>query len=142
MHFEIPFSGHPNIRSLHGRTIEITREPHLTLQGDCIVGVGAASGCAGLPDEMKAMLRSTGARVAISIRVGDSEFVVNGSGHPDLELSDEHDIVIRTSSFTCPRTLAIRCDKASDAIPREMIRNLQNPDARGTFTVTVQDAAD
>ena len=44
MHFEIPFFGHPNIRSLHGRTIEITREPHLTLQGDCIVGVGGRIG--------------------------------------------------------------------------------------------------
>ena len=137
MQFEIPFSGHQNVRSLHGRTIEITTEPYLTPQGDCIVGVGAASGCAGIPEDMKARIRNPEARITITIRVGDSEFVVRGRGHRDLELSDMHDIVIRTSGFVCPRTLAVRCDRASDAIPRGMVQNLQDPDAKGTFTVTV-----
>lgn len=137
MQFEIPFSGHRNVRSLHGRTIEITMEKHLTPQGDCIVGIGAVSGCAGIPEEMKSRIRNPEARITISIRVGDSEFVVRGRGHQDLDLSDTHDIVIRTSGFVCPRTLAIHCDRASDSIPREMVQALQDPDARGTFTVTV-----
>ena len=137
MKFEIPFSGHRNVRSLHGRTIEITTDTHLTPQGDCIVGIGAATGCAGIPEDMKFRIRNPEARITISICVGDSEFIVRGRGHPDLELSDVHDIVIRTSSFVCPRTLAIHCDRASDVIPREMVHMLQDPSARGTFTVIV-----
>lgn len=137
MRFEIPFSGHHNVRSLHRRTIEITTESHLMPQGDCIVGVGAVSGCAGIPEDMKARIRNSETRITISIRVGDSEFVVRGCGHRDLELSDVHDIVIRTSGFVCPRTLAIYCNRASDAIPRGMVQSLQNPNTKGTFTVTV-----
>jgi hypothetical protein len=43
--FEIQFSGHENIRSNHQKTIEITKESHLTPSGDCIIGVNASSSC-------------------------------------------------------------------------------------------------
>ncbi|HEY0579995.1 MAG TPA: DUF371 domain-containing protein, partial [Candidatus Nitrosocosmicus sp.] len=33
---EIVFQGHPNVQSLHSRTIEITKDRELTLNGDCI----------------------------------------------------------------------------------------------------------
>ena len=39
--FDIAFSGHENILATHSRTIEITTDKKLTLQGDCIVGVGS-----------------------------------------------------------------------------------------------------
>ena len=45
MKFEIEFSGHENIRSNHQKTIEITKESHLTPRGDCIVGVNAKYSC-------------------------------------------------------------------------------------------------
>jgi len=35
--YEIEFFGHENIRSNHKKTIEITKESHLTPRGDCIV---------------------------------------------------------------------------------------------------------
>ncbi len=53
MKFEIGFSGHENIRSNHQKTIEITKESHLTPQGNCIVGINATSSCADLPQEVK-----------------------------------------------------------------------------------------
>ena len=53
MKFEIEFSGHENIRSNHQKTIEITKESHLTPRGDCIVGVNAKYSCADLPEELK-----------------------------------------------------------------------------------------
>ena len=63
MKFEIEFSGHENIRSNHKKTIEITKESHLTLRGDCIVGVNAKSSCADIPEELKNKLRNPDSNV-------------------------------------------------------------------------------
>ena len=138
MKFEIEFTGHENIRSNHQRTLEITKESHLTPRGDCIIGVNAKSSCADLPEELKNKLKNPDSRVNFSIKVGDEEFVMEGKGHPDLILSHTEDIVIRKSDFVCPRTLAIKCDKASDLLPRSMVKLLQDPNTIGTFTITVE----
>ena len=137
MRFEIQFSGHENIRSKHEKTIEITKESNLTPQGDCIVGVSATSSCADLPQELKDKLRDPKSKVIFSIHVEDHEFVIEGKGHSDLILTHSEDIVIRKSNFICPRTLAVKCDKASDLLPRDMVSLLQNPKTKGTFTITV-----
>ena len=76
MKFEIEFSGHENIRSNHKKTIEITKESHLTLRGDCIVGVNAKSSCADIPEELKNKLRNPDSKVTFSIKVGDEDFVL------------------------------------------------------------------
>jgi hypothetical protein len=138
MKFEIEFSGHENIRSNHQKTIEITKESHLTPQGDCIVGVNAKSSCADLPDELKNKLKDPDSKIIFSIKVEDEDFVVEGRGHPDLILTHTEDIVIRKSNFICPRTLAIRCDKASDLLPRSMVLKLQDPKTIGKFTITAE----
>ena len=138
MQFEIEFSGHENIRSNHKKTIEITKESHLTPQGDCIIGINATSSCVDLPQELKDKLKNSDSAVTFSIRVGDHEFIVEGKGHPDLILTHTEDIVIRKSDFVCPRTLAVKCDKASDLLPREMVSLLQNPKTKGTFTIKVE----
>ena len=137
MRFEIQFSGHENIRSNHQKTIEITKESHLTPSGDCIIGVNASASCADLPDSIKKKLQNPNSKVNFSIKVGSHEFIVEGRGHEDLILTHHEDIVIRKSNFVCPRTLAVKCDKASDLIPREMITLLQNPNTRGTFTIMI-----
>ncbi|MEX0861546.1 DUF371 domain-containing protein [Nitrosopumilus sp.] len=138
MRYEIKFSGHENIRSNHQKTIEITKESSLTPRGDCIVGVSATSSCNDLPQEIKDKLRNPGSKVTFSISVDTYEFTIVGSGHPDLILTHKEDIVLRKSDFICPRTIAIKCDKASDLLPREMISLLQNPKTQGTFTITVE----
>ena len=53
MKIEIPFSGHSNILSLHKKTIEITKDSHLTINGDCIIGVNANLACIDLPEKFK-----------------------------------------------------------------------------------------
>ena len=138
MRFEIQFSGHKNIRSNHKKTIEITKESHLTPRGDCIVGVNATSSCADLPPELKEKLKNYDTKVTLLIRVEDHEFVIDGKGHPCLTLTHSEDIVIRKSDFVCPRTLAVNCDKASDLLPRDLVLLLQNPEVRGTFTIIVE----
>ena len=138
MKFEIKFSGHENIRSNHQKTIEITKESHLTPQGDCIVGVNAKSGCADLPEELKNKLKNPESKVTFSIKVGDEDFQIEGKGHPDLILTHTEDIVIRKSDFICPRTLAVKCDKASDLLPRSMVTQLQDPNTIGIFTIIAE----
>ena len=137
MRFEIQFYGHKNIRSNHQKTIEITKESHLTPSGDCIIGVNASASCAELPAPLKKKLQNPNSKVILSIKVGTHEFNVEGRGHESLSLTHHGDIVIRKSDFVCPRTLAVKCDKASDLIPREMISLLQNPKTIGTFTITI-----
>lgn len=137
MRFEIPFYGHENVRALHPRTIEITTEPDLTIQGDCIVGVSAQCGCKDIPEKLKEKLRDERSKVTLSIHVNDEVFQVVGNGNQDLILEHPHDIVIRKSKFLCPRTLAINCDKASDDIPRKMIKMLQSPQTKGVFVIEV-----
>ncbi|MDE1764670.1 MAG: DUF371 domain-containing protein [Thaumarchaeota archaeon] len=137
MRFEIPFYGHENIRSLHPKTIEITTESRLTTNGDCIIGVGASSGCSDLPEKMKILLQNSKSSVVCTISVRDFTFKVKGMGNDKLTLTNPHDIVIRKSSFVCPRTLATNCDAASDLLPRQMVKILQNPDARGIFSIDV-----
>lgn len=137
MRFEIPFHGHENIRSLHPKTIEITTESHLTTNGDCIIGVQASSGCNDLPEKMKLLLQDSKSTVRCTILVKDLSFRITGRGDERLALTNPHDIVIRKSSFVCPRTLATNCDAASDQVPRQMVRALQAPDSRGIFVIEV-----
>ena len=138
MRFEIPFHGHENIRSLHPKTIEITTDPHLTINGDCIIGVQASSGCNDLPEKMKKLLKNSKSTVKCTIQVRDFSFTITGRGDERLVLTNPHDIVIRKSSFVCPRTLATNCDVASHQVPREMVRALQSPDSRALFVIEVE----
>jgi hypothetical protein len=136
--FEIEFFGHENIRSNHKKTIEITKETELTPRGDCIIGINASYSCYDLPDSLKDKLRDPESKIQFSIKVEEHEFLLEGKGHEDLILTHKEDIVIRKSDFVCPRTLAVKCDKASDLIPREMIKLLQDPKTKGIFSITVE----
>jgi len=137
MRISIPFYGHENIRSLHSKTIEITTEPHLTVNGDCIIGINADCGCNDIPERMKLLLQNSKSNVDCTIVVKDFSFKVKGKGNDKLTLKNPHDIVIRKSSFVCPRTLATNCNAASDAIPRQMIKLLQGPETKGIFIIEV-----
>ena len=137
MHFEIPFTGHENIRSLHKNTIEITKESNLTPSGDCIIGINAKYGCNEIPKKIKEKLKSPNSKVIFSVIVNDYTFKISGRGHRDLSISDPNDIVLRKSDFVCPRTLAVNCDKASDSFPRELVRMLQDPKTNGIFLIEV-----
>jgi len=136
--FEITFYGHENVRSFHQKSIEITTEPDLTENGDCIIGVRASCGCRDIPDTMKSLLQNPQSVVTCTIIVDNLSFKIIGKGSEKLTLTNSQDIVIRKSNFTCHRTLSIGCDTASDSIPREMIKALQNPQTRGIFRIEVK----
>jgi uncharacterized protein len=135
---EVIFYGHPNVQSLHARTIEITKDEHLTLRGDCIIGVEANKACADLDEAFKRRLKSNSAIVRIELMVGTESFVIIGMGDQRLNLLSPHDIVIRKTNFVCPRTVSVRCDKASLELPRKMVKMLQDRDTKAIFRITVE----
>ncbi|MGI0037870.1 MAG: DUF371 domain-containing protein [Nitrososphaera sp.] len=135
---EITFRGHPNVLSLHGRTLEITKEDHLSTKGDCIVGVSANKACADLEVAVKNGVKRAGAVVKIEIFVGNGCYSIQGFGDSRLSLTNNHDIVIRKTRFVCPRTLSVKCDRASVDLPRSMVMMLQDSAVKGLFRISVE----
>jgi len=138
MKIEIPFSGHNNILSLHKKTVEITKDSHLTVNGDCIIGVNANLACIDLPEKFKKKVQNSNSDIIFTIRVEPYSFTIHGKGSEKLTLKHKNDIVLRKSAFVCSRTLAINCDMASDDIPRKMIKKLQNQNTVGKMIIEVK----
>jgi uncharacterized protein len=132
------FYGHPNIRSLHAKTIEITKDEHLTPRGDCIIGVKADKACADLDESLKHRLKSNSSVIKIEIMVGDKSFLISGSGDKRLSMLNAHDIVIRKTNFVCSRTMSVLCDKASSDMPRKLVKMLQDQETKGIFRITLE----
>ena len=138
MEEEITFYGHKNILSLHPRTIEVTKDPNLTKNGDCIIGVSANKACDDLDISVKKKLRTNDTFVKMKIIVDQVEFELAGIGNTDLSISHKHDIVLRKSNYADSRTLAISCDKSAIDIPRDLVNLLTVSDARGILRITIE----
>jgi hypothetical protein len=138
MKIEIPFSGHKNILSLHKKTIEITKDSQLTVNGDCIIGVGSNLACIDLPENFKKKIQNPTTEIKFSIVTDEHSFTIHGMGSEKLTLKHSNDIVLRKSAFTCSRTIAIKCDKASDDIPRNMVKKLQDPKTNGKLIIEIK----
>jgi uncharacterized protein len=135
---QVTFYGHPNIRSRHAKTIEITKDEHLTPRGDCIIGVKANKACADLDQSLKHRLRSNSSVVKIEIIVGDESFLISGRGDERLSMLNAHDIVVRKTNFVCPRTMSVLCNKASSDMPRKLVKMLQDQETKGIFRITLE----
>jgi hypothetical protein len=135
---EITFYGHKNILSLHPRTIEVTKDPNLTKNGDCIIGVSANKACDDLNISVKKKLRTKDTIIKMKIIVDQDEFELTGIGNTDLSISHKHDIVLRKSNYADSRTLAISCDKSAIDIPRDLVNLLTVSDARGILRITIE----
>ncbi len=135
---QVTFYGHPNIRSLHAKTIEVTKDEHLTARGDCIIGVKANKACADLDESFKHRLKSNSSIVRIEIMVGDESFLVSGMGDERLSMLNTHDIVIRKTNFVCPRTMSVLCDNASSDLPRKIVNMLQDQETEGILRITLE----
>ena len=133
----VAFRGHPMVRATHRTTIEVTTEEHLTENGDCIVGVGADKGCAGLDPRVRSSIQDGKSRVRIKMVVAGEPFLIEAMGSPRLALSDPHEIVIRKSDFISDRTVAVRANVAAKDIPRRMVAELRDPATVGYLEVEV-----
>jgi hypothetical protein len=135
---KVTFFGHRNIRCLHNRTIEITKESSLSTRGDCIVGISASKACNDFDSEFKARLCDSTRKMVLEIIVNDLTFQMHGFTDQRLTLSNCHDIVIRKSRYTCPRTICVLCDKGSSDIPRNLVKELQNPSTAAKLTISIE----
>ena len=64
---------------------------------------------------------------------------ITGHGSSDLELSDTRAMIVRRSSFICPRTLIINADKAACDISRDFVQLLKNSKSKLQIEITVLD---
>ena len=138
MKIEIPFKGHKNILSLHRKTIEITKDDKLTVNGDCIVGVNSSLACVDLSENLKKKIQNPDTEIVFTILADEYYFSIHGKGSEKLTLKHPNDIVLRKSAFTCSRTIAIKCDKESDDIHRTMVKKLQKPKTSGKLVIEIK----
>jgi hypothetical protein len=129
--------GHENIQATHRATFEFTKDCHVTQTGDCIVGIKAEKSLPELSDEFKEKLRTTNAKLIITVEVDGIAGHVIAFGSPKLTLTHASDMVVRKSSHIDSRTLAIGADKAARDLSREIIKKLHNPDQKAKITLTI-----
>ncbi|MFA5332118.1 MAG: DUF371 domain-containing protein [Methanoregula sp.] len=128
--------GHSLVLGTHPTTFEVTKEEHLTENGNCIVGVGADKGCADLSEEFRGMLSHDDAVLVTRLVCGECEAVIRSRGSSGLSLNHPTDLVWRKSTFTCGRTIGICSDHVAATLLRELVTALKSG-AEMTVTLTV-----
>jgi len=116
--------GHPLVSGTHPTTFEVTAEPHLTCTGNCIIGIAADKGCAGLSLEFRQVLAHDDARLLTRLRCGEVEVEIHSKGSLQFTLTHPTDMVWRRSTFVCNRTIGILSDRVAATLPDELIKNL------------------
>jgi hypothetical protein len=134
----VSFWGHPNVRSLHHTTLEITTQLNLTRKGDCIIGVRASKGCSQLDPNIKNNLCKENSVVKIQLIVEPHSFEIVGKTSSKLLLSHPHDIVIRKSGYVDARTLLIQCNMSCVDVPQYIIHLLQDSSTKGAMRIIVE----
>jgi hypothetical protein len=116
--------GHPFVLGTHPTTFEVTCEDHLTKNGNCIIGVAADKGCAGLSPAFKAVLAHDDAVLVTRLACEGIVVDVRSRGSSRFTLDHPADMVWRKSPFICGRTIGIMSDRAALTLPRALMENL------------------
>jgi hypothetical protein len=119
-------------------TLEITKEPHLSAEGSCIIGVSANKALADLSSEFRNLMRQSDAELAVLLQAGRTVDLVKARGSPRLTLNHPTDVVIRKSDYACDRTLAIKADKAACDLSRDLVAKLKIHGQRVKITLTAR----
>jgi uncharacterized protein len=116
--------GHPLVRSTHPTTFEVTAEDHLTANGNCIIGIGASLGCAGLPEHFRNVLSHDDAILVTRLSCDGVEAEIRSHGSSLFTLDHPTDVVWRKSPFVCGRTIGILSDRVAATLPEVLVKNL------------------
>src|SRR5512136_3384941 len=116
--------GHPLVLGNHPTTFEVTRDDHLTKNGNCIIGIMADKGCQELSAEFRRVLCHDDA--VLYTRLSCESVTVNVTSRGSIRFTLDHptDMVWRRSSFVCGRTIGILSDHVAATLPAELIENL------------------
>jgi hypothetical protein len=122
---ELAFSakGHLNVRGTHKTTFELTKAAWLSPQGDCIIGIAAGFDAVELRE-----LARRGKKLRITLEADGVRDELEAVANPLF--ADEHEAVIRLGEHASPRTLAVHATKAARHLRRDLIKKLQDDDAR------------
>src|SRR5512133_1803933 len=116
--------GHPLVRGTHPTTCEVTGEEHLTENGNCIIGIGADKGCAGLSHAFRTVLAHDDAVLVTRLECNGVVTEIRSCGSARMRLDHPSDMVWRRSTFVCGRTIGILSDRVAWSLPRELMENL------------------
>ena len=130
--------GHENIQAIHPTTLMLTRDLHVSKNGDCVIALASDKSVADLSTQFKEALRKPNTKLTITIETENLKEQINATGSPNLILTHPTDIVIRKSSYVCNRTLAICADRASIDLSRELIEKLKNPKQKVKVTLITE----
>jgi len=130
--------GHENIQAIHPTTLMLTKDVHVSKNGDCIIALASDKSVADLSTQFKEALRKPNAKLKITIETENLREQINATGSPNLILTHPTDIVIRKSSYVCNRTLAICADRASIDLSREFIEKIKNPKQKVKVTLITE----
>ena len=116
--------GHPNVTSKHRTTFEVTKDPEMTLKGDCIIGVSSEASMEDLPAKLRNAMKKEDTVIKVMLETENAHDEIRGYGHPELTLDHPTDMVCRKSEFRCSRTLMIKADKAACDLKKSLIDDL------------------
>ena len=129
--------GHENIRATHKTTLEITKDRHISIEGDCIIAVATDKSLADLSPQFKESLRKPNTKLTMLIEAGETAEKLTAYGHEQLPLAHSSDLVVRKSDYVCNRTLAVHSDKAAIDLSRELVDELKNPNQKVKITLEI-----
>ena len=129
--------GHSLVQAAHRTTIEVTKDPHLTKKGDCIIAVKADRSLMDLSQSFKDAARNSRAKITVTIEAGDEKETVTAHGDAGLTFTHPADMVIRKSSYVCSRTLAVKADKAAVDLSKSLVEKLRDPDQKVRIILVV-----
>ena len=132
MAYKFKACGHKNITAKHKTTFEFTKDKSLTLRGDCIIGVSADFSLLSLKEFIKSLKNR---KIKIIIEINninqglDGEKIIkeiiNAEVNPGFNSDSE--MVIRKSDFIDKRTFAVKANKSSIELGRNLISLLKDP---------------
>jgi hypothetical protein len=129
--------GHPLVLGTHPTTFEVTCEDYLSKNGNCIVGIAAEKGCAGLSPAFKYVLTHNDAVLITLLECDGVSVTIRSQGSSQLLLDNLTDMVWRKSTFICGRTIGIMSDRVALTLPRDlMIRLARGNEMVVTLTAT------
>jgi hypothetical protein len=117
--------GHENIRARHTKTIEFTKDAHLTPRGDCIIGVMA--------DFDVHILKRMKGRIRVTVEVGGMQDTFRA--YVNERFDDDHEIVFRKSGFRSKRTLGVNLNKGANRLDRDIAQLMKHAHSRMKVTL-------